>query len=121
MITHALVDGLFHRLVYGRADVLGQIHRAVGNNLDFLLFAVLIHGDVRDRHTGIFQFTRTLTRDDLARLGEHFAGGLVDNRAAQRATGQPVGQAQFLIVFIATDAGQVVPAGVEEQVIQMLL
>ncbi len=120
-VAHPLIDGLVHRLIHGGADILGQIHHAVGNDLDLMVLAVLLHEHIGHGHAGILDLHRTRAVDDLAGLRQNFPGRGVGDGTADLCTGQTVRDTQLLIVLVATHAGQIVAAGIEEEVIQVFL
>ena len=95
-----------------------DVDHAVRDDFDFF---PLFGEDISFGDTGLFDLICLFGGDDVTGVGEELTGLHVDDFAGELFAGQTLGDAELLIVFVAAYAGQVVPAGVEEQVVEVLL
>ncbi|CDE13732.1 putative uncharacterized protein [Ruminococcus sp. CAG:330] len=114
-------------------NVAGNIHHAVTDDLGFLLdkangalaglcLVVFLgfYGDVGFRYAGLLHLQRLIVGEHSAGLEEHLAGIGADNRTGQLMSCQTAGNAQLLVVFITAKPAQVVPLGIEKQIVQVV-
>ncbi len=145
-VVHALPDGLLevlpligvllqqltqhveaHLLVHP-ADLLGvegdkirHVYHAVGEHLDHMVLARLLHNEGRPVHALGLQGLGLLPGEDLPRLGQHLAGDGVHHVLRQAEARQTARNSQLLVELIAAHRGQIIAAGVEEQRVQKAL
>ena len=112
-VADALVDAALGLGV--EVHVLLDVHHAVGDDFDFLL----PHGDNSHHDAGIVHGVGHFLGDGLAGLAHQLARRGVGHRLGQHLAHQAAFQAQLLVVFIAAHTGEVVPAGVEEQAVDV--
>ena len=114
------IDADFFQFVFRQvpgAEEREDVDHAVGNDFDFF---PLFGEDISFGDTGLFDLVCLLGGDDVTGVGKELTGLHVDDFAGELLAGQTLGDPEFLIIFIAAYAGQVVTAGVEEQVVEML-
>ena len=104
-----LVDAAFFLGV--KTDIVGNIHHAVGDDLDLLLVFELDKGDAG---AGIVDFLRLCLVDHFSCLSDDLAGEEVDDRLRHSVTHQTEAETQLLVVLVAADAGNVIFMSVEE-------
>ena len=115
-----LVDADFFQFVFRQvpgAEERKDVDHAVGNDFDFF---PLFGEDIGFGDAGLFDLVCLLGGDDVTGVGEELTGLHVDDFAGELFAGQTLGDTELLIIFIAAYAGQVVAAGVEEQVVEVL-
>ena len=116
--ANLLVDADLLQLLLGVAgDVVEDVDHAVGDDLD---------GAVADLEedgidAGALDLLRLGAGEHLVRLRHHLAGAAVDDRLSNHMAGDAGGDAQLLVVFIASYAGHIVSSCIKEQAVQMAL
>ena len=112
-VANALIDSALSLGVEG--NILLNVYHTVGKDLDFLV----LNTDAGNGYTGIVHFLCQCTGDDNTFICHHFTGHGVHNRTGKLMSGQSAGQIQLLIVLIATNSGQIISSGIEEQTVQV--
>ena len=94
-----------------------DINHAVGDNFNFFI-ANFQESSVDTCALDLFCFC---AGDDLAFVSHQFTGTGVDDRLRQNMANQTAADAQFFIVFVAANAGQIISSCIEEEHIDMAL
>ena len=94
-----------------KTDIVGNIHHAVGNDLDLLFVFELDKGNAC---AGIVDFLRLRLVDHFACLSDDLAGEEVDDRLRHSVTHQTESEAELLVVLVTANAGNVIFMSVEE-------
>ena len=116
--AYLLVDADFFQFILGVAgNIVQQVHHAVGDDLDNAVTAFEENGV----HACALDLLCFCTGQHFVRLCHHFAGAAVDDWLGNNVSVDTGSDAQFFIVFITSNAGQVISSCVEEQGVQMAL
>ena len=114
------------------ADEAGDVDHSAADNLDLVdvdlvgdlagrtgeRFA-LFDGDICLGDARRLDFLGALKADDLLRLGDDFAGQRVGNRSRKLVPRKAGGKSELFVVFVSSEAREVVSCGIEEEVIKV--
>ena len=95
-----------------------DINHAVGDDLDLL---IVVNLDEYDRHAGLLDFNSLFLGNDLALVGNYFAGERSNNRLGKSCADNTVKQRQLLIILVSADSGNIVTVRIKEQIVKMSL
>ena len=95
-----------------------DIHHKRGQHPDGMIHA--LHGQIDKGNGRVLDLVRELRRDGCPGLGQNLARDLVDNVLGESESPDPVPQHEFLIIFVASDLGQIIAPRVKEQVVHLL-
>ena len=111
-IADTLVDAALGLSV--EIHILLDVHHAVGDDLHLFV----VEGDHNLHHAGIVHGVSHFLGDGVAGVSHHLTSG-IGHGTSQHLAYQTAFQTQLLVVFITAHTGKIIPAGVEEQTMDM--
>ncbi len=110
-----LIDAQFGAV---KSNEVVDINHAVGKDLDFTVRIILEVNGIHARFSNPFS---EFTGKDIACIGKQFAGERVDNRTGSCAPEDARRDRKFFIILVASHLGEVIPARVEKERVDVAL